>query len=162
VRALGGSGTGLAAEHAVLGGAVCYAVNTILARRRPKSQPMTAAMGVVIAATVMTAPLAAAIDRPWVLTPPSGDTAVAVFAVLVLGVVSTGVATVVYFRLITVAGPSFLSLINYLIPLWAVGLGMIVLGERPGWRAGVALALVLAGIAASELGRPVALPRRDD
>jgi drug/metabolite transporter (DMT)-like permease len=74
----------------------------------------------------------------------------ALVAVAVLGVVSTATATVVYFNLITLAGPSFLSLINYLIPVWAVVIGMLFLGERPAWTAFAGLALILSGIALAE------------
>jgi drug/metabolite transporter (DMT)-like permease len=71
----------------------------------------------------------------------------ALVALVVLGVVSTATATVVFFKLITLAGPSFLSLINYLIPAWAVLAGMLVLGERPEWTALAGLAFILSGIA---------------
>jgi drug/metabolite transporter (DMT)-like permease len=67
-----------------------------------------------------------------------------------LGIVSTALATVVYLRLIASAGPSFLSLINYLIPIWAVVVGWLALDEQPSSRALAAMALVLAGIAISE------------
>ena len=49
------------------------------------------------------------------------------------------------------AGPTFVSLINYLIPLWALLGGMVFLGERPEWSALAALVLILSGIALSEL-----------
>jgi drug/metabolite transporter (DMT)-like permease len=77
--------------------------------------------------------------------------ATAVLAVAVLGVVSTALATVVYFRLVSAAGPTFVSLINYLIPLWALLGGMVFLGERPEWPTLAALALILSGIALSEI-----------
>jgi len=70
--------------------------------------------------------------------------------VVLLGVVSTAAATVVYFKLVALAGPTFLSLINYLIPLWAVVLGIAFLGERPDWNAIFALILILGGIAISQ------------
>ncbi len=38
----------------------------------------------------------------------------------------------VFLKLVTVAGPSFTSFINYLIPVWALMMGMVFLGERPG------------------------------
>lgn len=50
------------------------------------------------------------------------------------------------------AGPTFLSLINYLIPLWAVVVGIVFLGEKPDWNAIFALVLILAGIALSQRG----------
>jgi drug/metabolite transporter (DMT)-like permease len=144
-----GSGSALVAQVAVLGGAICYAVNSILARRRPASPPRQAAAGVALAAGLMMAPIAFAGAPTAILTTPLPMLAVA--AVLFLGVVSTAIATVVYFELVSAAGPSFLSLINYLIPIWAVGLGIAVLGERPSWSALAALVLVLTGIAVSGL-----------
>ena len=144
-----GSGSALVAQVAVLGGAVCYAVNSILARRRPASPPRQAAAGVALAAGLMMAPIAFAGAPTAILTTPLPMLAVA--AVLFLGVVSTAIATIVYFELVSAAGPSFLSLINYLIPIWAVGLGIAVLGERPSWSALAALVLVLTGIAVSGL-----------
>ena len=144
----GGGGSAFLSELAVLAGAVCYGVATIVARRRPKSDALVAAAGVMIAATVIMAPVAAvdAGARPFELS------LIGASAIALLGVMSTALATVVYFKLIALAGPSFLSLINYLIPLWAVLLGTILLGETPQWTALIALVLVLSGIAVSEAG----------
>jgi len=147
--ALGGSRSALASQLAVLGGTVCYAVNTILARRRPPADALATAAGVTVIAAVLMMPVAAAGGAPWPIDAPVP----ALIAVGVLGIVSTAVATVVYFRLIAAAGPSFLSQINYLIPVWAVGVGVAVMDERPEWSALGGLVLVLAGIALSERGR---------
>jgi drug/metabolite transporter (DMT)-like permease len=49
------------------------------------------------------------------------------------------------------AGPSFLSLVNYQVPVWAVLIGMVVLGEELPPQFIVALALILAGLAVSQL-----------
>jgi drug/metabolite transporter (DMT)-like permease len=143
-----GDGSALVSELAVLAGAVCYAVATIIARRRPNSDALVAASGVMIVATVIMAPVAVVNDgaRSFELS------LIGASAIALLGVMSTALATVVYFKLITLAGPSFLSLINYLIPLWAVLLGTLLLGETPEWTALIALVLVLSGIAMSEAG----------
>jgi drug/metabolite transporter (DMT)-like permease len=61
---------------------------------------------------------------------------------------------VVFLKLVVIAGPSFTSFINYLIPVWAVLMGMVFLGERPGVDALIALVLILGGIGLSEFGRP--------
>lgn len=151
-----GGGT-LLAELAVLGGALCYAVNAIIARQRPASDAIEAAAGVSIAATLMLAPMALTLDVPL----PFRLSIEAAMAVAFLGLIATALATVVYFRIIAVAGPSFLSLINYLIPLWALAAGVIALGERPHPRALIALALVLAGIALAESRRRPAASRLD-
>ena len=143
---LKGQGTALLYELSVLGGAVCYAVNTIIARRRPASDPLVAAAGVMLSASLFMVPLAA-LGGP----PPLGQITLATaLAVLFLGLVSTALATVVYLKLVTLAGPSFVSLINYLIPLWAVVVGLVFLAEVPEWSALAALALILSGIALSE------------
>jgi drug/metabolite transporter (DMT)-like permease len=146
VLELSGGGTTLLSELAVLGGAVCYAVNTIIARRRPQSDALVVSAGVAFTACLVLAPAAAATGLP----DPAQLPALAVIAVVWLGVVSTATATVVYFKLITLAGPSFLSLINYLIPAWAVLMGALFLGERPAWTALAGLALILSGIALAE------------
>ena len=141
-----GAGSALVAQVAVLGGAVSYAVTTIIARHKPPGDPAVATAGVSLIAAGLMAPLAAGLDRPWTITIPIEAAA----AVGVLGVMSTAVAGIVYFRLIALAGPSFLSLINYLIPVWAVGLGIIALNEEPKATSLFALALVLGGIGFAE------------
>ncbi len=143
---LSGSGAVLLSELAVLGGAVCYAVNTIIARHRPKSDALVAAAGVSLVACLIMTPVSAFTGLPDLGQIPAS----ALVALVVLGVVSTATATVVFFKLITLAGPSFLSLINYLIPAWAVLAGMLVLGERPEWTALAGLAFILSGIALAE------------
>ena len=84
---------------------------------------------------------------------------VALAAVVWLGVVSTALAMLTYFRLVASAGPTFLSLANYLVPLIALGFGGLLLGERPTWNMLAALALILGGVALTG-GRPTASGRR--
>jgi drug/metabolite transporter (DMT)-like permease len=136
------------AQLAVLGAAVCYAIAAIVARRGPVLHPVVSSGAVLsIAGLVVGAFLLVAGLR-------SGETAVAhatigvapALALLALGALSTGLATVVYFSLVARAGPTFLSLINYLIPVWAVVLGAVALGERLPARAFAALGLILAGM----------------
>jgi drug/metabolite transporter (DMT)-like permease len=145
---LGGGRAVLIAEAAVLGGALCYAVTTIVARRMPSTQALVAAAGVTAIASAVMVPVALVVDRPWALDISPGSA----WAVVVLGVFATAVPTIVYFRLIASAGPTFLSLINYLIPLMAVAAGVIVLDETVGIAALAALSLILAGIGLAQLG----------
>ncbi len=148
--AFDGAGLPLLAQLAVLFGALCYGANAILARLRPPTDATPAAVGVCVCGSVVMTPVAA-LEAPFTLSAVSWPSAAAVAA---LGLIATAVAIVVYFRLIAAAGPSFLSLINYLIPLWAVAVGALALGERPPLTAFIALVLVLSGIAISERGRP--------
>lgn len=146
---LDGSAAGpfLPATLAVLAGALCYALSTILSRLRPASDATTsAAATTAIGALVMLS--------TW--RPGTGVAEVAVssagplVAVAALGVFSTALAAVMYFRLIERVGPTFVSQLNYLIPVWAVLLGGVVFGERPAFTDYLAMAIILAGIALSQ------------
>ena len=76
---------------------------------------------------------------------------VSIASIIWLGVGPTAVATICYFALISSAGPTFMSLVNYLSPAVAVFLGVTLLGEQPGVNAYAGLALILGGIAVSQL-----------
>jgi drug/metabolite transporter (DMT)-like permease len=145
---LRGQGTELLHQLAVLGGAVCYAINAIIARHRPPADPLVAAAGVMLAGSAIMLPVGAVPAGVELLVAPPAPLA----AMLALGIVATAIATVVFLKLVTVAGPSFTSFINYLIPVWALLMGVAFLGERPGTRVVFGLALILSGIALSEIG----------
>ena len=146
--ALVGREASFVAQLAVLGAAVCYGVAAIIARRGPVLHPVVTAgavlsiAGIVVGGFLLAAGLregeAAAAHSPIGLAPG--------ISLLALGALSTALATVVYFSLVARAGPTFLSLINYLIPVWAVVLGALALGERLPTRAFAALGLILAGV----------------
>lgn len=159
---IGGEGGRLVAQVAVLAAALCYAANAILARFRPPGDALVISAAVLVSAAAVTAPAAGlgiAADGFDLRSPGL----VPVVALGLLGLFSTGVATVVYFRLIEAAGPGFLSLINYLIPGWAYLAGVLLLGERPGRSALAGLVLILLGVVLAQ--RPAAAvpapPQRD-
>ncbi len=149
LTALAGGQGQLWSQLAVLGGAVCYGIAAIIARQGPSFDPVVTGTCVLALASVLAGAGAAV-----ALLPGSGldgllkgpVTPAAGAALFALGAFSTGLATVVFFNLIRRAGPTFVSLINYLIPLWAVFLGAAALGERLPPRAFAALALILGGI----------------
>jgi drug/metabolite transporter (DMT)-like permease len=99
-----------------------------------------------IAGALLT-PLAAA--RPPASSPP----AEAVVALLVLGLVCTAAAFVIYSGLIAEIGPGRALVITYVAPVVAVALGVTVLGERPGAGAIAGLLLIIAGSWLSTDGR---------
>jgi drug/metabolite transporter (DMT)-like permease len=149
LRRIGGDPSELRYQLAVVGGALCYSANAVFARRLPPTHALVNTTASVGVATLIMVPLALALDRPWTL--PMSPVTLA--AIGWLGVVSTAVATVVYFAIIASAGPTFLSLTNYLIPIVAVIVGVVALGEELSPRALVALVVILAGIAISQRQR---------
>ena len=144
--ALGSDGF-VPATLAVLGGALCYAVAAILSRLRPPSDVVTSAAATAtlgaMASIAMAQPDPAAVAMDSLSAGP-------VAAVVLLGLFSTGLASVAYFALIGRTGPAFVSQLNYLIPVWAVVLGALVFGERPAATDYVAMAIILGGVALSQ------------
>ena len=135
---------------AVLAGAICYAVSAILARLRPASAALPSAAVTISLAAGMMLPM---VLRPAAVGGAAAASWVAWAAVLVLGVFCTAGAAVVYLGLVKRAGPAFVSQLNYLIPVWAVVLGMVFLGEQPQWRQLAALVLILGGVLVTQLER---------
>jgi drug/metabolite transporter (DMT)-like permease len=146
---LGGAPTVALAQAAVLTGALCYAGNSVLARRTIASDFLVASTAVMIVASVLMTPIALIIDHPW-----SAPSAGSVAAIAWLGVGPTALATILYFRLIAAAGPSFMANVNYLSPVVALLAGTLLMGERPGPTAVAGLMLILFGIALSRRPRP--------
>jgi drug/metabolite transporter (DMT)-like permease len=146
---LGGAGVAVLAQLALVGAALCFAGNSVYARLTVREDFLAASAAVMAVAAAVSLPLALAIDRPWTLAP----SATSVAAIFWLGVGPTAVASIVYFRLIALAGPSFMSLVNYLSPVMALVLGVGVLGEAPGTNAYLGLALILSGIAFARRSR---------
>lgn len=144
---LEGEGTAIWWELATLLAAFCYAANAIIARHRPPADPIAAAAGTMIVGAVIMVPIGVW-DLPRQIASASTS---GLAAGLALAVLASAVAPVVFLKLIALAGPSFVAFINYLIPLWAVFVGMLLLGEEPRWTALLALALILAGLALSEV-----------
>lgn len=147
---VGGDAVRIVSQLAVLGGALCYALQSVLTRLIIKGDVMVSAAATLLVAAVIVVPVALWLDRPWLLTPAASSMG----AVVWLGVAPTAVATILYFMLIRSAGPSFMSLVNYLSPGVAVMLGLLIMGETPRTTAYLGLALILAGIAYSQSRRP--------
>ena len=148
IRSLGGSALLAISQLSVLCGALCYSANSVMARLLVRSDFLVASAGTLLVSAVVVLPLAFAIDKPWTLQPSNSSLA----AILWLGLGPTALATILYFRLISSAGPTFMSLVNYLSPAVAVFLGVTLLGEHPGVNAYAGLVLILTGIAFSQWG----------
>ncbi len=142
---------------AVLVASLSYAAGSIYTRRCGHGNPIPLAAGMLLIATAVTLP--ASIPSVSAITwPPKPD---ALMAIAVLGVICTAFSTILFFRLVQGPGPTFLSLVNYLVPAWAVLAGALVLGESIERAALTGLALILTGIAISEGGQRVMLKIQD-
>jgi drug/metabolite transporter (DMT)-like permease len=83
---------------------------------------------------------------PWIGRQPVTLSGTVVLSVVALGVVSTGIAYVLNYRLIQDEGPTAASMTNYLTPVVAVLLGVVFVDERLSWNLVVGTAVVLLGV----------------
>ena len=136
----------LLAMLSILSGAVSYAINSVIAHHLPKISLTLLSSGVLIAASVLILPISIWSIYGW--TPDVSSSSL--FALLILGLFPSGIATIVYFSLIRRAGAAFMSQTNYLIPLWAVFMGVVFGHEHINVNAIIALAVILSGIALAQ------------
>jgi len=146
---LGGSASRVLAQLAILAGALCYATQSVIVRIKLQGDVMVASAAIIGIAAAISLPVALAVDRPWQLAPGASS----VYAVIWIGIGPTAIATLAYLKLIASAGPTFMSLVNYCVPVVALFLGVALMGETPGANAYAGLALILGGIALSRLRR---------
>ncbi len=139
--------TPLWALAACLAAALSYAFSGLWGRRiKPLglTPTFTAWAQLTVTSLVMT-PVVALVDRPWALAMPGLP---AIAAVIALAVLSTALAYTLFFRILASAGPSNLLLVTFLIPVSAILLASLFLGERLAWTHFAGMGLIGLGLAA--------------
>lgn len=146
-----------AAQIFVLVAAASYASAGIYGRRFAGQPPIVTAAGQLTASTIIIAPLALLIDRPWTLAVPG----IGIWrAIAALALFSTALAYFLYFRILARAGATNLLLVTFLIPVSAILLGAAFLGESLHVRHYVGLLLVGGGLAAIGAQKPAQCKNR--
>jgi drug/metabolite transporter (DMT)-like permease len=136
-------GTGL-----IVLAAAGYAVGPMVLKRQLPDLDARAMMGGSLAIASVLLAVPAALSMPSEL--PSGK---AIWSIVVLGLICTALAFVVFSVLIREVGPGRALVFTYVNPVVAVALGVAILGERPGAGAVAGLLLILAGSWLSTDGR---------
>ncbi|WP_243698469.1 DMT family transporter [Paracoccus alkanivorans] len=142
---LAGLGHAIWAQLAILGAALSYAFANVFGRRFRSMEldPVVTAAGMVTGSSALLIPLALSVDG-W----PGVDVPGQVWlAAIVLGVVSTGLAYVLYFRVLARAGATNISLVTFLVPVSAILLGWLFLAETLGQAHLLGVVLIALGLA---------------
>jgi len=144
-----GSADELLGALAILAATVGYAVGPMIIKRRLSDRDALGPMTVALAISAVLLAPAALVTAPTEM--PSGDAAA---SLVVLGLLCTAVAFLLWFSLIAEVGPSRASVITYVNPVVAVALGVAILGESVTASAVAGLLLILAGSWLSTGGGP--------
>lgn len=123
----------------------CYAIGSIITRLTPSGPQMAFSSAALLMASAMLVPAALIFEGV-----PQVPSQTALLGVLYLGLVPTALATAILVYVIKAAGPPFLSLVNYQVPVWAVIIGMVVLSETLPGQFVWALGLILIGLGVSQ------------
>jgi len=132
---------------ACVAAACCYAVSSISMRRLPPVDAIGLATILLLIAAVMTVPVALAVEG-WPQMPDAKTWGVLAF----LGLVPTAAANLLRVLVVRSAGPVFMGLVNYQVPVWSVVMGALILSEPLPPSLIYAMALILLGVGISQFG----------
>jgi drug/metabolite transporter (DMT)-like permease len=127
--------------------ASCYAISSVIIRRLPPIDPLGLAAIPLIIGAITSLCFALTVEGP----PPAISTET-LCIILYLGLVPTAGANLLRILTIRSAGPVFMSLTNYQVPLWSVILGIVILEEAPRQNLFLAMTLILIGLCLSQYG----------
>lgn len=141
--ALQGLGHQALAQCAVLFGAFLYACAAINGKSVAHLSSLVTATATMLWAALCLVPLSLVVDAPWTLRP----TATACLAAATLAILGTGVALIIYFRLIKTLGPMGVASQSYLRAGVSVLLGLVILGEQLSGTVLLGLVTIIVGVA---------------
>ena len=126
----------------ILLGSTCYVIGGVLTLKISKKKNENVTGSILIWATIILIPLVSFIEKPWELNPRLDST----ISVIYLGLVSTGIAWLLRFRILVNNGLIFQSQVSYLIPIFGTVLSYIFLKELITTKVLISLMAVCVGI----------------
>ena len=126
----------------ILLGSTCYVIGGVLTLKISKKKNENVTGSILIWATIILIPLVIFIEQPWQIIPRLDST----ISVIYLGLVSTGIAWLLRFRILVNNGLIFQSQVSYLIPIFGTILSYIFLKELITFKVLISLIAVVVGI----------------
>ena len=126
----------------ILVGSTCYVIGGVLTLKISKKKNENVTGSILIWATLILFPLMCMLETPWENTPSLNST----MSVIYLGIVPTGVAWLLRFKILKKNGLIFQSQVSYLIPIFGIILGYIFLSELITYKVLISLLAVVVGI----------------
>ena len=139
----------LLAQLACLAASCCYAIGSVITKLCPTVSAVSYAACGLMLASFMLMPTALCLEGI-----PKLTNNVAIAGIVYLALFPTAIATILLTILVRRAGPPFLSLVNYQVPIWAVVIGVVALGEALPGHFMIAFSVILGGLWVSQLSGP--------
>ncbi len=138
---------GLQSELMVISGAVLYSFAAIFGKRFKITDPLNASTGTILYSAIIM--MIYMLFQSESLPEKMGDIN-HIIAVLILGIFCTAIATIIYFQILQTSGATFISIMNYLIPVWAIIFGVIFFAEQVTLNYIIGLIVIILGIQLSQ------------
>lgn len=132
---------------ACLAAASCYAISSVMIRRLPAIDPFGLTFATLGFGALLVLPVAVVVHGA-----PQNPGPQALMILAILGLLPTAGMNLLRIMVIRSAGPVFMSLTNYMVPLWSVMLGIVFLNEPFRWSLVVAMLVILCGVGLSQYG----------
>ena len=123
-------------------GSTFYSIGGILTIRIKNKGNENVTTSTTIWSLIFLFPMAVILEKPWLATPSVEST----LSLLYLGIVATGMAWLIRFRILSVNGLVFQTQVAYLIPIFGVIFGYFLMDEVITWRVLISLSIIMLGI----------------
>ncbi len=132
------------AQGAVLGATISYGFASVWGKRFKGHDPILISTGQLTASSLVMLPLIFILEDPFNLPAPSLEMIISLFG---LAVLCTAFAYVLYFKILSSAGATNVSLVTFLVPISAIILGILWLGETLTLSNVIGMILIIIGLA---------------
>ena len=136
----------ISSELMVMSGAILYSCSAVYGKRFKHTDPLSASTGTIFFSAIMMFIYLLIFVPTEISNIDLRNSA----SLVLLGVFCTAIATIIYFQILQTSGASFISIMNYLIPIWAILFGVIFFQEEIFMNYIVGLILVILGINISQ------------
>jgi len=126
----------------ILCGSTCYVVGGLLTLKISDKKNENVTASILIWGSILLLPISLVLEQPWNLTPRLDST----LSLIYLGVFSTGIAWLLRFHILVHNGLVFQAQVAYLIPIFGVILGFLILNEEITPKVIISLIAVIIGI----------------
>ena len=123
-------------------GSTFYCIGGLLTLKLKDKKNENVTTSTTLWSVIFLIPFSLVIETPWNSSPTLAST----ISLLYLGVVATGFAWLIRFRILTVNGLVFQTQVAYLIPIFGIFFGYFLMDEIITWRVILSLAIILTGI----------------